>query len=312
MNKRLRFLVFTILFFTWSSSLYSQSVNGYWYGVGSVQTGRENAPGTKDNYLAELQLHQKGKTVKGKLNYYFKDSLFVNNIEGTFDAGNRRLILHRMPVIFYGSTDIRNGVDCYMTGDFTLRISKIESVLSGVLLSDEVHRYVAAPIQFSFKKSTDTAAFVLTKEPDEPSDSVSLPKSGSVKTPVEIEYEKRELNITKEITVSSPIINLELYDNGIIDYDSVTVFVNGKVILPKSMLSHKAIKLAFRIDEKLAYTDVSMFANNEGMVPPNTAALILYDGNKRYEIQMSSSLSKTAFIRLRKEKPNTEGSPLQK
>lgn len=303
--------VICIILFSGCLPLYSQTINGHWYGIGKVESGSERIVDARDNFLAEMELHQNGKNVKGKLNYYFKDSLFLHTIEGHYDAANRRLVLHKIPVIFYGSTDIRNGVDCDMTGDFTLRVSKVESTLSGALVSDEEHKYTAAPIQFSFKRSTDTASFVKVEEPEDSatvitsSDSTLMPLPAlvsTIKTPQQKEFERRETTVTQEIEVKSSEIKIELYDNGIIDYDSVTVYVNGRVILPKSMLTHRAIKLTFNIDEQRDYTDVSMFANNEGMIPPNTAALILYDGKKRYEIQMSSSLNRTATIRLRKEK----------
>jgi hypothetical protein len=311
MKKRSHFLILLILI-TGISPLCSQTVTGHWYGIGKVQVKNERFADARDSYLAELELHQNGKSVKGKLNYYFKDSLFINSIEGSYDAANRKLILYKTPIIFYGSTDIHNGVDCYVTGNFTLRTAKIESVLSGILLSDEAHRYVVSPIAFSFKKSADTASFVMTREPDDSEE--MIPSAAPVllttpalaeakKTPQQIVFEKREKVITQEITVKSSVISLELYDNGEIDYDSVTVFVNGKEILPESMLSHRAIRLTVQLDKHVEYTDISMFANNEGLIPPNTAALILYDGNKRYEIQMSSSLSRTATIRLRKEEP---------
>ncbi len=302
-----------LIIVTVAVSAHAQTISGHWYGVGKVQTANERYAAAKDNYLAELELHQSGKTIKGKFNYYFKDSLFVNTIEGSFDAASRKLFLHKMPVVFYGSTDIHNGVDAYVTGEFTLRIAKIESVLSGALLSDEAHKYVVAPIVFSFKRSKDTASYVRTNEPDDseavitavPSVPLTIPGQVSVKkTPEEAAFEKREKIITQEITVKSSVVRLELYDNGEIDYDSVTVFVNDKILLPETMLSHRAIRLLVPLDPHTVYTDISMFANNEGMLPPNTAALILYDGEKRYEIQMSSSLNKTAFIRLRKETGN--------
>jgi hypothetical protein len=302
----------SVIFLFGTSPLLSQTINGHWYGIGKVASNSDRIVDARDNYLAELVLHQTGKNVKGKLNYYFKDSLFMHTIEGHYDAANRRLVLHKIPVIFYGSTDIRNGVDCDMTGDFILRVSKVESTLSGALVSDEEHKYTAAPIAFSFTRSTDTTSFVRIEKSEDSatviasSDTTLIPLpslAATIKTPQQKEFERRETNITQEIEVKSSEIRIELYDNGIIDYDSVTVYVNGKVILPKSMLTHRAIKLTFGLDEQREYTDVSMFANNEGMIPPNTAALILYDGTKRYEIQMSSSLNKTATIRLRKEKP---------
>jgi hypothetical protein len=45
-----------------------------------------------------------------------------------------------------------------------------------------------------------------------------------------------------------------------------------------------------------------MFADNLGLIPPNTAALILYDGRIRHEIMMMSDLNRNATIKLRRKK----------
>ena len=68
------------------------------------------------------------------------------------------------------------------------------------------------------------------------------------------------------------------------------------------MLTHDAIKLNLPINDSLPFNEISMFAENVGLIPPNTAVLILYDGETRYEIQMSSDFDKTATIRLKRKK----------
>jgi len=71
-----------------------------------------------------------------------------------------------------------------------------------------------------------------------------------------------------------------VYDNGSIDYDSVSILLNDKVILPKAMLTHRSIKLTVDLDESLEFNELGMFAENLGMIPPNTASLIIRDGDK--------------------------------
>ena len=68
------------------------------------------------------------------------------------------------------------------------------------------------------------------------------------------------------------------------------------------MLTHDAIKLNLPINDSLPFNEISMFAENVGLIPPNTAVLILYDGETLYEIQMSSDFDKTATIRLKRKK----------
>jgi hypothetical protein len=45
-----------------------------------------------------------------------------------------------------------------------------------------------------------------------------------------------------------------------------------------------------------------MFANNLGAIPPNTALMLIYDGKKRYEVRLSSSLEKNAAVNIKRKK----------
>jgi len=74
----------------------SQNVNGYWYG-----TGRVDVEGQHSNYMVELKLKQTNKNISGKLSYYFRDSLFVENIEGSYEAVTRSLKLKKFPISYY-------------------------------------------------------------------------------------------------------------------------------------------------------------------------------------------------------------------
>lgn len=113
---------------------------------------------------------------------------------------------------------------------------------------------------------------------------------------------KRGKLFTKELEVDNNQLRLEIYDNGQIDYDSVSLFLNNKLILGKSLLNHKAIRLTIELDPNLEFNELSMLAENLGMIPPNTAALIIYDGKIRYETLLTSDFSKSATIKLVKKK----------
>ncbi len=112
----------------------------------------------------------------------------------------------------------------------------------------------------------------------------------------------RKKDYYKIIEVENSKIRLEVYDNGTIDYDSVSLFLNDKLILPKTMLNHHSVKLNIELDENLEFNELGMFAENLGLIPPNTAALIIHDGKKTYEITLNSDFSKNAIVQLKKKK----------
>ncbi len=282
-----KIILINIVFLYFSST--AQNVNGHWFGTGTVEYR-----GTNNHYLTELVLRQSGKKITGELNYYFKDTFFVTPIQGMYDAVSRTLTLKEFELVHFMAANAKDGITVNMTGKFLLRISRTESDLKGSFTSDEAHRYTTPPINFILKRSNDTLPFVLTQDTIETAKEF---QTNAIKKEI-----SRRKDIVREINVNSSTINLEFYDNGEIDYDSISVYQNDKLILPKSVLNYDALKLTIKLNESLEYNDITMFANNVGLIPPNTAVLILYDGKKRYEIQMSSDFEKSATIRLKKNK----------
>ena len=255
--------------------------------------------------MSEMVIRQKGKTITGSLNYYFKDSLIKVALNGSFDPVTRKLNIKPFLMIYYLSPNARNSIDCFMSGNFTLLTSKTESVLSGSLLSDADHKYTTPPISFRFQKSNDTAELVMKDEPEDLVKKDTIVTAAIVAPVVATEasaFIQREKVFTKELDLENTSVRIELYDNGEIDYDSVSLFLNNKLILPKTMLTHKAIRLTIELDPGLEYNELSMFADNLGMKPPNTAALIVYDGKTRYETLLTSDLSKSATLKLKRKK----------
>ncbi|OYU54630.1 MAG: hypothetical protein CFE25_15170 [Chitinophagaceae bacterium BSSC1] len=112
----------------------------------------------------------------------------------------------------------------------------------------------------------------------------------------------RQKNYIREIELDNDRIRVEIYDNGTIDYDSVSLHLNGKEVLAKTMLNHRSIKVNLQLDPTKEFNELSMFAENLGMIPPNTAALIVRDGQKEYQLLLQSDFSKSATLKLKVKK----------
>ena len=109
-------------------------------------------------------------------------------------------------------------------------------------------------------------------------------------------FSARRKDILKTIMISQPTFRVDFYDNGEIDGDSITVFYNGKVILLHKMLSDKAITLHLSLDKNLKENIITMYADNLGSIPPNTALMIVTDGDKRYEVWIDSDTEKSGSV----------------
>lgn len=290
-----RILLLIGCFFT-AVPLFSQQVNGHWYGIGKMQ-----ATSDYHQYLSELVLRQKGKQVWGELDYYFRDSLVKVPIKGSFDPVSRKLSILPFSMIYFRSPNARNSIDVNLSGNFNLLVSKTESVLTGSLVPDADHKYTVPEINYRFTRSDDTTDLVMVnEEPLTQKPLVKATEPAPQPEPID-DFTKRTKVYTKELALENPSIRLEIYDNGEIDGDMISLYLNNKLVLPKVTLTHKAVRLTIELDPALPFNELTMFAENLGTKPPNTAALIVYDGKTRYETLLSSDLSKSATLQLKKK-----------
>ena len=91
-------------------------------------------------------------------------------------------------------------------------------------------------------------------------------------------------------------INLKVYDNGVVDNDTVSIFYNGKLLLSHQRLSETAIEINLDLDPEIALHEITMYAENLGAIPPNTALIVVTAGDKRYELRSKSSLEENAVL----------------
>jgi hypothetical protein len=117
-----------------------------------------------------------------------------------------------------------------------------------------------------------------------------------------VDVNKRKVETIQAVYFKSDSLELTLYDNGEVDGDTVSVVMNGDVIMPKVGLSTRAFKKT--IDTKAAGDSIQliMYAESLGSLPPNTGLLIVYDGKDRYEIRFSGDMQKSSAIVFRRRK----------
>ena len=114
---------------------------------------------------------------------------------------------------------------------------------------------------------------------------------------------KRSIETIQTVYFKTDSLNLTLYDNGEVDGDTVSVVVNGKVIMGKKGLSTKAITETLYLTPEMGDSlQMIMYAENLGTIAPNTGLLIIQDGRDRYEIRFSGDLTKNAAIIFKRRK----------
>lgn len=289
---------------------HSQSVFGYWYGMANVKTNS-----SANNYLVEMILQPERNHVKGVLNYYFKNAFRSVQVKGNYNAATRQLSLYDIPVTYYGSL-VNLEIDCIMNLQAQLRVARAGSNLQGSFVSLPDYKYTCLDITFNLqldKESKQDSVLKAIREYKEtyqvwkPSLADTLTQTTVLQRKVinyvvENQFREREKEWVQEIEVETDSILVDFYDNGEVDGDSISVFFNDQLLAFSQRLSTRSIHFGLKLDSTREVNELSMLADNLGSIPPNTALMVVTDGNKQYDIRLSSTLQKTGSIRIRRKK----------
>jgi Concanavalin A-like lectin/glucanases superfamily len=111
--------------------------------------------------------------------------------------------------------------------------------------------------------------------------------------------QKRNNNYVQEIEVINDSISVSFYDNAEIDGDSITIQFNDKIVATHLRLAEEPATFIFKLDKSIAVNQVIMYAENLGSIPPNTSLMIIYDGKKRYVVNIRSDVNNNGVVGFR-------------
>jgi riboflavin synthase len=109
----------------------------------------------------------------------------------------------------------------------------------------------------------------------------------------------RENEVIKTLVIHTTDITLNIYDDGAIDHDTVSVYLDNKPVLLHRMLTDRPLVVTVHLDESNDYHEVVMVADNEGEIPPNTSLMIVKAGDKEYEVRITTTEQKNAVIKFK-------------
>ena len=118
---------------------------------------------------------------------------------------------------------------------------------------------------------------------------------------IEDKFTTRRKEVALEIPVMGDSIELRFYDNAQVDGDSISLFLNDRLLFQHIRLSDRAYTIKLPVADMNASNELTMVAENLGTIPPNTSYMVAIVGDKRYEAKLASTENSSAVIRLRKE-----------
>ena len=142
---------------------------------------------------------------------------------------------------------------------------------------------------------------VVTKKDPGFADTKMISKQINTNFPA-VDVDKRKTITQQTVYFRSDSLQLALYDNGEVDGDTVSVLMNGEIIMAKQGLSTNAIRKSIYIDRDADSVQLIMYAENLGSIAPNTGLLVVRDGKDIYEIRFSGDLQRNAAIIFKRKK----------
>lgn len=262
-----------------------QNLNGTWKG---------NWPGLPLIYvrpketIVEISVY-KDSLISGVIHIYYKnDSYDHQKISGRFNRTDSTVHLTEDSTISYK----KKWFEQTSHGKYELKLSAVENkfLLIGKWYDKKRGLFSLPDCKVWFEKQD--LAF---KEPAYANkDPFHESGADSASTPG-----KRMIDIQKVIEIveaERDSIKIELYDNGEIDDDSVTVLFNDEILILKKRVSDKPLVFYVSLDTTQKMHKLKLIAENLGRIPPNTTLMIIKTKKERYEIYLTSSTEKNAVI----------------
>jgi hypothetical protein len=209
--------------------------------------------------------------------YYSRGRYEHHKISGRVDKRNSKVYLSEDSIISY-KVGFLQVVD---EGVYSLRLFKKEGawILQGQWTSKRKRIFINPTVSTYFRKEIETeippVADTATTSPDRIDDIQMV-----------IEIDKKEKDS----------IRVDIYDNGEIDQDSISVYVNNTAVISKQAISVKPLTFYVSVTDNHPYDKIRLVAENLGSIPPNTALMVITTRKKKYNVFVSSSFEKNAVI----------------
>ena len=318
---------FVIVFCSLMVPATAQQITGIWSG----KINRKKA---------EVKFIQKGDSITGTSYYYESGENYLRySIKGYFDASNNSVVWWDDQLISDGGKNFKevallSVADFNCPGDGKMMLDgtatpKENQIKTGDLLLTKIIA-TAFPDEWDFVidnfiEGTNDPDIIdsvelIAKGPKKKRRPLDKPKETSeevIPLPVaeapdpavalvqhtkkmEESFTIRKKVFTTEIPLEGDSIEFRFFDNVQVDGDSITLFLNDRMIFTHVRLTEKPFIVRLPVNQLNDNNELTMVAENLGAIPPNTAYMVAIVNDKRYEVNLSSTEETSGMIRLKK------------
>ncbi len=318
--------IFLAFFLIQSFSLFSQNIKGVWRGYFKIKN--ENVV-----YNFEVQINQLSNNKLKGITYTYKSKKYSAkaNFEGFLISENK----HSFKIFEKEILEVnkeKNTEICVMTFDLIYKKIKNEEFLNGDFTSKKSTSKNKCYEGKVYLKKVDNSVFhlehflkndnkirstktenkiILKKEilsVIENKPILSIKDTIEIQNPItpsignRLSYpdlsNRNNLLVEKKIICNDEVI-IQIFDNGIIDNDTISIYIDNRLVVTKKQLTEEPIEIYLQFKDKNTIEIIGV-AENLGDVPPNTALVVVSFLKTRFEIPISIDFKNNAKIVLEK------------
>lgn len=245
--------------------------------------------------------------------YLKQDSLLVfrETVTISVDLGiyGNCLGTYLMKLSGKGNTDMLDGIwmsnKKYCTDDVKVWLKKEKAEIKVETIAAKKPPLVTKPVfrtkpnpQLPVAKRQTTTVVTSPTAPVEKN--IPVIKTAPAVMPAILKQRETDVQSLLEIaSADKDSIRVDVYDNGEIDGDSVSVYEEGVQRISKKLITAKPITFYVSLNKNVnPIVHLRLIAENLGTIPPCTALMIVTTKSRRYEVRLSSNFRKNATVEL--------------
>lgn len=262
-------ILFVFLFF--QNQVYSQDLNGNW-------KGRFYLDGSSRNWSFEIDLEQDNSMIKGigkQIELSQKNQ--TRNINSTFTLdgyfNGERMVYNMKEILFLKSP---NG-QCMARCQYWLNEKKSKYQFIG-----ECNR---------------NGVFYKNKNYYPDHSACTTPATTKVIFEKSKDINGRKTEVVETVNINQSKVTVKIWDSDKVDGDIISLNLNGFWVLKDYKITDKMKTIMFTLPEES--NDLILYAENLGRMPPNTAAISIWNGKEKIkELVLNSDKGRSEGIRI--------------
>ena|SRR5436190_13892238 len=266
--------LFVTLFSIIQLFLFAQDISGVW--VGNYKPSFFSA--TPEKLIVEISIYN-DSLITGASHLYYKHQQYEHyKIYGVYKKKESTLYFSEDSTIA-----VKLGpMDENCLGNYTMKLSATGNLLemTGRWEDNSVSIFQCPPSGVWLEKKVDKNIKQTKSVPNDK----GLERRSDIQSLVEISSTEKDS------------ILIELYDNGIVDNDSASIYLDDSLLLFKQFVSGKPISLYVSLDKQKPISKLKLIAENLGSIPPCTVLMLIKTKKKRYEVNLSSNFNSNAVV----------------